>query len=73
MTDASKGSGTTDPSDATRAAEESEAASKHVPDRAPTDEEREDAERAPRDPNVAEHYEEMAERGAHQEGEGRLP
>ena len=32
-----------------------------------------DAEQAPRDPDAAAHYEEMAERGAHQQGEGRVP
>ncbi len=63
----------TTPSDATRAAEEGESRRAHVPDRAPTAEEQQDAERAPRDGGAGEHYEEMAERGAHQQGEGRLP
>ena len=63
----------TKPSDKTRAAEESEARRAHVPDRDPTAEESEDAEQAPRDPDAAEHYDEMAKRGANQQGEGRLP
>jgi len=63
----------TTPSDATRAAEASEAQRAHAPDRAPTEEEVEDAPRAPTDEHAAEHYEEMAKRGANQQGEGRLP
>jgi hypothetical protein len=40
----------------------------------PTEEDEAAAERAEElDPEVAEHYEEMAERGANQKGEGRLP
>ena len=40
----------------------------------PTPEEEEAAERAGMpDREVAEHYEEMADRGAKQKGEGRLP
>jgi hypothetical protein len=63
----------TTPSDATRAAEDSDARREHVPDRAPTAEEVEDADEAPRDAEAGAHYEEMAKRGAHQQGEGRLP
>ena len=40
----------------------------------PTEEEEAAAERAGKpDPEVAEHYKEMTERGADQKGEGRLP
>jgi len=63
----------TRPSDATRAEEAAEARRDHVPDRPPTDEEVEAARSAPKDPNAAAAYEEMAKRGANQEGEGRLP
>lgn len=45
---------------------------KHEADRPPSDEEEEAAERAGEpDPAVAEHFEEMTERGAAQEGEGK--
>ncbi|HEY1739297.1 MAG TPA: hypothetical protein VGI86_11325 [Acidimicrobiia bacterium] len=70
---ADEGARETTPSDATRAAEEAEAQRAHVPDRAPTDEETEDAEAAPRDKDAGAHYDEMAKRGANQQGEGRLP
>jgi hypothetical protein len=66
-----------EPSEQTRTAEESEAHDAHVPDRAPTPEEEEEAERfeASRSDEerreVAEHEKDMAERGAHQKGEGR--
>ena len=45
----------------------------HTADRAPTPEEEAAAERgaAQTDPEAAEHYEEMLERGASQQGEGR--
>ena len=63
----------TRPSDATRATEREDAATKAHADREPTKEEERSAESTKPDPAVAEHYEEMAERGANQKGEGRLP
>jgi hypothetical protein len=64
----------TKPNDETRAFEAEDAQTAHVPDDAPTDEEAAAAERAGDvDPEVAAHYEEMAERGANQKGEGRIP
>jgi hypothetical protein len=42
-------------------------------DREPTDEEAAAAEQNELDPEVAEHEREMAERGARQKGEGRVP
>jgi hypothetical protein len=63
----------TRPNDRTRAAEEVEARTPSHADREPTEDEEKLAERTELDPEVAEHYEEMAERGAHQKGEGRLP
>ena len=42
------------------------------PDRPPTPEEEQAAERAQMPAGTAEHYQEMAERGAHQQGEGRI-
>jgi hypothetical protein len=65
------------PSQQTRRAEQSEAHDAHVADRDPTLEEEEVADRfeASRSDEerqgVAEHEQEMAERGAHQKGEGR--
>ena len=45
----------------------------HKADRMPTEEEERAAEEAgPVDPEVAENYKEAMERGAHQEGEGRI-
>jgi hypothetical protein len=43
------------------------------PDRMPTPEEERLAEQQELPPGTAEHYKEMAERGAHQQGEGRIP
>ena len=63
----------TRPSDETRGAEAQEARHEHAADRPPTAEEEERAEELELDPEVAEHEREMAERGAHQEGEGRIP
>jgi hypothetical protein len=63
----------TRPDDATRAAERAEATAEHDADRPPTDDEARRADALEPDPEVAEHYEEMAERGAKQEGEGRIP
>jgi hypothetical protein len=65
--------GPTRPSPETRAAERDDATTPAGADRAPTDEEESLAEQHTPDPEVAEHEREMAERGAHQEGEGRLP
>jgi anti-anti-sigma factor len=59
-------------SDATKEAEEEEAAAAHVADRAPTAEEEADAEGQTLDDGVAEHYEDMAERGANVKGEGSI-
>ena len=63
----------TRPSDATREAEREDATTKAHADREPTTDEEKRAESTKPDPTVAEHYEEMAERGADQKGEGRLP
>jgi hypothetical protein len=63
----------TRPSRETKDAERAEAASPAEPDRMPTPEEERVAEQHDVDPTVAEHEREMAERGASQEGEGRLP
>ena len=63
----------TRPTDNTREAEREEARTPAQADREPTKEEEERAERLKSDPKVSEHYEEMAERGANQKGEGRLP
>lgn len=64
----------TRPDRATRDAEEDEAKAEHRPDRPPSNDEEEAAERAAEhaDPEVAEHYGEMAERGVNQKGEGRI-
>jgi hypothetical protein len=62
------------PSDKTRATEEEDARVPAGADEEPTPEEEAAAQRADKnDPSVAEHYEEMTERGAQQKGEGRLP
>jgi hypothetical protein len=71
MTEASK------PTKATTEAEEVEARHNHQADRAPTPEEERAAERgkeeAGADPTeVAEHFEEMADIGAHVKGEGEI-
>ena len=57
----------------TRDAERREANADHAADRDPTPEEDERADQLEPDAEVAEHEREMAERGAHQQGEGRLP
>ncbi len=62
----------TKPSAETRAAEREETAARHESDRQPTPEEERAAEVLELDPEVAEHEKEMAERGAHQKGEGRI-
>jgi hypothetical protein len=63
----------TRPSAATRQAEDAEARAEHDSDRAATPEEAAAAESHGLDPEVAEHEDEMLERGANQEGEGQLP
>jgi hypothetical protein len=63
----------TRPSDQTRKTEADDARTPARADREPTPDEEKAAEGLEVDPEVAEHYEEMAERGANQEGEGRLP
>ena len=63
----------TRPNDRTRAAEREEARTPAGADREPTEDEEKLAERTNPDPEVAEHEKEMAERGANQKGEGRLP
>jgi hypothetical protein len=64
----------TRPNDRTRETEREDARTQAGADREPTSDEEKAAESAGElDPKVAEHYEEMAERGANQQGEGRLP
>ena len=59
--------------DATKAAERAEAKRPAGPDRMPTEEEEAEAERQSIDDDVREHERDMAERGARQKGEGRIP
>ncbi len=61
----------TKPSDTTRAEEAREGGKPHVAGDGPTAEEAEAAERNKVDPAARKAYEEMLERGAHQEGEGK--
>jgi hypothetical protein len=63
----------TRPNDQTRKTEEEDARVPARADREPTEAEEKAAEDLEADPAVAEHEEEMAERGAKQKGEGRLP
>jgi hypothetical protein len=63
----------TRPTAETRAAERDEAQTTAHADREPTAEEERRAEERKLDPEVAEHEQEMAERGAKQKGEGRIP
>ncbi|HEX5587829.1 MAG TPA: hypothetical protein VFZ17_11020 [Acidimicrobiia bacterium] len=63
----------TRPSRETRDAEQSDAEVTAQADRAPTPDEERLAEAQELDPEVAEHERDMAERGARQEGEGRIP
>ena len=65
--------GPTRPSAETRDAERAEADVSPGADRAPTPEEERIADEHELDPSVAEHEQEMAERGDRQEGEGRIP
>lgn len=68
----------TEPDDRTREAEFAEAGTSHTADRPPTFEEDAAAERARAEleaddrKDVAEHYEEMTELGAHIKGEGEI-
>ncbi len=59
-------------SDATHDADRRDAGKAHEADRMPTDEESRLAEEHELDPETGRHYEEMAERGANQQGEGRI-
>ncbi len=59
--------------DATRDAERAESSMTAHADRMPTPDEEKLADGQTLDPKVAEHEREMLERGAHQEGEGRVP
>ena len=61
------------PSDATRAAERAEAERQAGSDRMPTEDEERAAHDSDIDDDVREHEKEMAERGARQKGEGRIP
>jgi len=63
----------TKPTPETRAAEREEMDAKHEADRAPTEDEEAAAAEHTSDPDVAAHEQEMAERGAHQKGECRIP
>jgi hypothetical protein len=63
----------TEVSDTTRQAEAEEADAPHEADRPPTPEEEASAEGRTVDPDVRAHYEEMAELGAEDKGEGRIP
>lgn len=63
----------TRPNRETRDAERADADVTAQADRPPTAEEERLAEEQVLDPDVAEHEREMAERGAKQEGEGRIP
>ena len=63
----------TRPSPRTREAELADARTKPHADREPTAVEERFADGQELNPDVSDHAEEMAERGADQEGEGRLP
>jgi hypothetical protein len=63
----------TKPSDATRQADRADAQADHAAPQTPTEDEARAAESVEVDPEVAAHEREMAERGAHQQGEGRIP
>lgn len=60
-------------SDATRVAEPDEAAAGHAADRTPTEDEKTAIENESLGPGVAEHYQDMTERGVTERGEGRIP
>jgi hypothetical protein len=61
----------TTPSDTTRSEESHEASKAHEAGRGPTPEEEAAAEKNSVDPKTREAYEEMLEKGANQQGEGR--
>jgi hypothetical protein len=61
----------TTPSDVTRAEEAEQASKSHDAGRGPTPEEEAAADGNTVDPATREGYEEMLERGAHQQGEGK--
>ena len=63
----------TRPDAETREAERAEAETEARPDQMPTPEEEREAEKHEVDPSVREHAEDMAQRGANQKGEGRVP
>jgi hypothetical protein len=63
----------TKPDAGTRETERAEAETPARPDRMPTSEEEKAAEGHEVDPSVRKHAQEMAERGAEQKGEGRVP
>jgi hypothetical protein len=63
----------TRPTRETRDEEQADAQRSAGADREPTEDEEAAAERHELDPDVAEHEREMAERGARQKGEGRVP
>jgi hypothetical protein len=63
----------TRPNEQTHEAERAEAETHAMADRLPTPEEEEIADSLEVDPEVAKHEKDMAERGAHQKGEGRIP
>jgi hypothetical protein len=63
----------TQPSKATRDEEERQAQHSHDAGQGPTPDEEALADANTASPAVAEHEEEMLERGASQQGEGRLP
>ena len=63
----------TRPSAETRAAERDDARTRAGADRAPTADEEQRADALELDPEAAEHEKEMLERGARQQGEGKLP
>jgi hypothetical protein len=63
----------TRPNDKTRDAERDDARTTAHADREPTEDEAKTAEALKNDSEVAKHEKEMAERGANQKGEGRLP
>jgi hypothetical protein len=60
------------PSEETRDADRRDAVAQHDPDRAPTPDEERRADDLELEPDVAAHEREMAERGARQQGEGRI-
>ena len=63
----------TRPNAETRDAEREDAQRRAGADRQPTPEEQEIADGRDADPEVAKQYEEAAERGVEQKGEGRIP